>query len=367
MEPALAGRPCQGSQSTSDAAPGLLAYVAHHLGAHHAPALFHGPPARVKAVASPRAAKPRAAAKAAPEAHERCEPGPRPGQGVGDAPQKRGPGRPPQAAASLEQRAQAVQATRLEHQRLSAPRAQVAPSLRPSGQVDHWVDFERGGRRHGQLMAADSHAQMDTRRRGAHHAGLSQPCVERIDKAARVVPPRKATIALVAGSGRPPVRQLDLPPRGSYARPAPRRPSCSLERVAQTRTVSAGEPLRERAARRRTPLVEPGGACAELSEAPQHQRHHQATELAAVFPRSSSKVEGRHGSRSLRPHQRRGRDRPRKRACLRTVHHFCLTRAEGTTAAERFFGQQPRSRFAAIWASVALPPAPLSPPRRAEG
>ena len=40
MEPALAALNCQVIQSTSDEAPGLLAYVAHHLGAHHSPDLF---------------------------------------------------------------------------------------------------------------------------------------------------------------------------------------------------------------------------------------------------------------------------------------------------------------------------------------
>jgi hypothetical protein len=41
MEQALTGLPCRVIQSTSDEAPGLLAYVAHHLGGHHAPDLFH--------------------------------------------------------------------------------------------------------------------------------------------------------------------------------------------------------------------------------------------------------------------------------------------------------------------------------------
>jgi hypothetical protein len=49
------------------------------------------------------------------------------------------------------------------------------------------------------------------------------------------------------------------------------------------------------------------------------------------------------------------------------VQNFCLTRADGTTAAARFFGQKPRAMFAALLASVELPPAPLSPPRRVEG
>lgn len=367
MEQALAGLNCQVIQSTSDEAPGLLAYVAHHLGAHHSPDLFHGQHALVQAVSGPMAAKQRAAAKAATEAQERFEQGQRHVQGVGDAPQKRGPGRPPKAAASLEQLAQEVQATRLEHQRLSAQREQVAQSIRTIGQVYHVVDLERGVRRNGQLIAADIHAQMATIRRVAQHEGLSQTCLDRIDKAERVVPKMQATIEFVSGYVRQQVRQLDLTPLGSYAMHAHLMPSCYLERVAQTRTVSAGEPLRELAERLRTPLFEPGGAFAELSEAQQNQLNQQAKELAEVFQRSSSNVEGRHGYLSLRNHQLRGLDRPRKRACLTTVHNFFLTRADGTTAAERFFGQKPRSLFAAILASVALPPAPLSPPRRATG
>ena len=137
--------------------------------------------------------------------------------------------------------------------------------------------------------------------------------------------------------------------------------------MAQTRTVSGGEPLRALAERLRTPLFEPGGALAELREGQQDQLNQQAKELAEVFQRSSSHVEGRNGYLSLRNHQLRGLDRPRKRACLTAMHNFFLTRSDGTTAAERFFGQKPRSMFAAILASVAIPPAPLSPPQRATG
>src|SRR6266496_4095947 len=140
MEKALAGLNCQVMQSTSDEAPGLLAYVAHHLGAHHSPDVFPGQHELVKAVSGPMATKQRAAAKAATEAHERLEQGQGQPQGVGDAPHKRGPGRPPKAAASLEPRAQEAQAARLEHQRLSAQREQVAQSIRTIGQASHCVD-----------------------------------------------------------------------------------------------------------------------------------------------------------------------------------------------------------------------------------
>jgi hypothetical protein len=220
-------------------------------------------------------------------------------------------------------------------------------------------------RRNGRLIAADIRQQIDTIRSVAQHEGLSQACLERIDKAERVVPKMQATIECVSGYGPKQVRQLALTSPVSYALHAHLIPACYLDRVAQTRTVHAGEPLRELAERLRTPLFEPGGVLAELSEVQQSQLTHQAQELAEVFQRSSSNVEGRNGYLSLRNHQLRGVDRPRKRTCLTAIHNFFLTRADGTTAAERFFGQKPRSMFAAILASVEIPPAPLSPPRRA--
>src|SRR5438128_6738495 len=61
MEQALAGLNCQVIQSTSDEAPGLLASVEHHLGAHHSPDVFHVQHELVKAVSGPMATKQRAA------------------------------------------------------------------------------------------------------------------------------------------------------------------------------------------------------------------------------------------------------------------------------------------------------------------
>src|SRR4029453_5818616 len=367
MEKALAGLNCQVIQSTSDEAPGLLAYVEHHLGAHHSPDLFHVQQELVKAVCGPLATKQRVAAKEATEAHERLGQGSGQLPDAGDMPEQQSPERPPKTPARLEQRAQEAQATRQELERISAQREQVTQSIRAIGQAYHFVDLERGVRRNGQLIAADVQAQIDTIRSVAQHEGLSQACLERIEKAEGVVPKMQATIAFVSGYVRQQIRQLDLAPPVSYALHARLIPSYYLERVAQTRPVSAGEPLRDLAERLPSALFASGGALAALSEAEQSQLHQQAKELAEVFQRSSSNVEGRNGYLSLRNHQLRGLDRPRKRACLTTIHNFFLTRADGTTAAERFFGQKPRSMFAAILASVDLPPAPLSPPRRAEG
>ena len=365
MEPALAQFNCRVIQATSDEAPGLLAYVEHYLEAHHSPDLFHVQHELVKAVSGPMATKERTAHKAISEATEQLARLQTHSISTADEPAKRGPGRPPKEPVSLEHAEQALEVACREHARLAAQRAQVQASLRGIGHDDHFVDLERGVRRNGRLIASDIQEHIEQIRTVAQHEGLSQSCLARIEKAERVVPKMQATIAFVSRYVGQQVTQLDLTPPVSFAMHAKLIPSYYLDRVAQRRNVSDGAPLRELAERLRTPLFELGGALSALSPEAQHHLQDEAKRLAAVFQRSSSNVEGRNGYLSLRSHQLRGLDLPRKRECFTAMHNFFLTRPDGTTAAERFFGQKPRSMFKAILESVELPPAPLSPPRRA--
>jgi Family of unknown function (DUF6399) len=365
MVPALAQLNCRVIQSTSDEAPGLLAYVEHYLEAHHSPDLFHVQHELVKAVSGPMATKERAAYKAVTEAREQLEHVQTGRQSADDESETHRPSRPPKAAMSLEHAEQALAAASREHARLAQQRQQVKAHIRSIGHDYHFVDLERGVRRNGQLIASDIQGHIELIRTIAQHEGLSKSCLERIEKAERVVPKMRATIEFVSGYVGHQVAQLDVTPPVSFAMHAKLIPSYYLDRVAQTRTVSDGEPLRELAERLRAPLFEPGGVLSALSPEAQDHLHDEAKRLAAVFQRSSSNVEGRNGYLSLRSHQLRGLDLPRKRECFTAIHNFFLTRPDGTTAAERFFGQKPRSMFAAILASVELAPAPLSPPRKA--
>lgn len=367
MAPALAPLKCRVIQSTSDEAPGLLAYVEHYLEAHHSPDLFHVQHELVKAVSGPMATKERAAHKAVTEAREQLERLQTDPQSTGDEPEKRRPGHSPQQPVCLEHAEQALEAASREHERLAQHREQVKASIRGIGHDYHFVDLERGVRRNGQLIAADIQGHIEQIRTIAQHEGLSQHCMERIEKAERVVPKMQATIEFVSRYVGQQVAQLDVTSPASFAMHAKLIPSYYLDRVAQTRSVSDGEPLRELAERLRAPLFETGGVLSALSPEAQDQLHDEAKRLAAVFQRSSSNVEGRNGYLSLRSHQLRGLDLPRKRECFTAIHNFFLIRPDGTTAAERFFGQKPRSLFAAILESVEIPPAPLSPPRRAVG
>jgi hypothetical protein len=365
MAPALAQLSGRVIQSTSDEAPGLLAYVEHYLEAHHSPDLFHVQHELVKAVSGPMATKERAAYKAVTETQEQLEHVQTGPQSAGDEPETHRPSRPPKQAMSLEQAEQALAAASREHERLAQQRQQIKAHIRGIGHDYHFVDLERGVRRNGQLIASDIQAHIAQIRTIAQHEGLSQSCLERIEKAERVVPKMRATIEFVSGYVRHQVAQLDVTPPVSFAMHAKLIPSYYLDRIAQARTVRDGEPLRALAERLRAPLCEAGGVLSTLSPEAQAHLQSEAKRLAAVFQRSSSNVEGRNGYLSLRSHQLRGLDLPRKRECFTTMHNFFLTRPDGTTAAERFFGQKPRAMFAAILDAVELAPAPLSPPRRA--
>ncbi|MBM3224915.1 MAG: hypothetical protein FJZ47_14080 [Candidatus Tectomicrobia bacterium] len=242
-EQALAGLNWRVLPSTSAEAPGLLASVAHHLGAHHAPALFHVPHALRKAVSAPMALKQRAAHKAVTTAEETLTRVHEHRNRANDERAPHGPGRPPKSAASLEPVQHEVDAARHEHQRLSAQREQVSQRIRAIGHAYHCVDLERGVRRHGQRIAGDIQSHIDTIRPIAQQEGRSETCLARRDKAARVVPNMQATVAFVSGSVGQQVKQLEWAPPQSFAMPAYRMPSYDLDRVASTRTVTAGAPL----------------------------------------------------------------------------------------------------------------------------
>jgi hypothetical protein len=187
MADALALLKCKVIPSTSDEAPGLLAYVEQHLGAHHSPALFHVQHELSKAVAAPIAAKQRAAEKAVSTAEAQLNRIQAHTQSAGELPERRRPGRPPKVAPCLAQAEQEVAVARQERQRLAQSREQIGQRIRAMGHAYPFVDLERGVRRNGKLIVSDIQHQIDTIRTIAQQEGLSAACMERIAKAERVV------------------------------------------------------------------------------------------------------------------------------------------------------------------------------------
>lgn len=94
-----------------------------------------------------------------------------------------------------------------------------------------------------------------------------------------------------------------------------------------------------------------------LQRLPIEQReavNRMALECAQIFQRSSSCVEGRNGQLALRHHSLH-RLSDRKLSVLTALHNYFIERDDGTTAAERFFGQPPRKLFEWLLEEVRLP------------
>lgn len=80
-------------------------------------------------------------------------------------------------------------------------------------------------------------------------------------------------------------------------------------------------------------------------------------QCAGLFQRSSSCVEGRNGQLALHHHGLH-RLSTRKLNALTTVHNYFIQRADGTTAAQRFFGAPSHDLFDWLLKRLSLPPRP---------
>jgi len=101
-----------------------------------------------------------------------------------------------------------------------------------------------------------------------------------------------------------------------------------------------------------------------LAALPQEQRHEvtrQARQLVSLFARSSSCVEGRNGRLSLQHHGHGPLSAARLQAQT-VIHNYFSERSDGTTAAQRSFGQKPRELFS--WLLERLPDLPRPAARR---
>jgi hypothetical protein len=189
------------------------------------------------------ATKERAAHKALTKAQEQLERVQAHSKSTGEQPEKRGPGRPPKEPVSLEHAEQGLEAANREHERLFDQRQQIKANIRGIGHDYHVVDLERGVRRNAQLIASDIQGHIEQIRTVAQQEGLSQSCLERIDKAERVVPKMQGTIEFVSRYVTEQVAQLELKPPQSFAMHAKLIPSYYLDRVAETRSVRDGAPF----------------------------------------------------------------------------------------------------------------------------
>jgi hypothetical protein len=195
----------------------------------------------------------------------------------------------------------------------------------------------------------------DTLEQVAAEAGLSKHATEKLAKARRVLDGLKATIAFFWAMIGVRFWVWNLP------EPVPQWmreqfiPGFYLRLVAEkASTAEERHRLRELSEKILARARSPDGLWGTLSCEVRADLEGKAQLCAEYFQRSSSCVEGRNGQLSLKHHALH-QFTSRKLKMLTVLHNYLIRRPDGTTAAERFYGQPPRALFAWLLEHASLP------------
>ncbi len=345
-------------QSCSDEATGILRHVREELGAHHSPDLFHPQQELHKATSlalesrvSEASQEVEQASKRVLEAEEeyenyrRCPP--------------RG-GFPPDFPKRIGSAKQAEAAARLGLEAAHGRRDQMREAIKGLSEDYHPYDLSSGCKIEAQEVEKrieDRFAEVD---RVAEEAQLSESSRKRIEKARRLVESFVATIAFFHLSVEMWVRELMLPAEMETVVLKELIPALYLQRAAKKQPTAEG---RAKVTAVYQPMLERiRGPASELSKLPAEDRakvERIAEQAADLFQRSSSCVEGRNGQLALRHHSLH-RLSNGKLGALTVIHNFYLSRSDGTTAAERFFGAKPRDLFGCLVDRLDVPARPAA-------
>ena len=189
----------------------------------------------------------------------------------------------------------------------------------------------------------------------ADEAELPAKTTSRLAKARRVVIKIVATLAFFHTSVRDTVGALDLPASQEKLLLETWIPAAYLHRAADkekepARRKEIREQAQDMVANAREEII-------RLSSEEQERLVAVAEDCASLFQRSSSCVEGRNGQLALSEHALRHLT-PKNLKALTIVQNYFVTRADGTTAAERFFGAAPEDLFSWLCTKAKAPPRP---------
>ncbi len=347
-------------QCVSDEATALISHTETFLGVHHSPDLFHVQQEASRATSAPLHRQTEKAEKALKEAeasHQQNE------KKLADF-NENWPCSIKQLDLEIELRSnaplleEALNHARQEFESTQARQRRAREARLGIGQEYHPFDLKTGASVEAAQAQAKLNSHFDTLDQVASEAGLKPSSFARLAKAKRVLPSMIDTlvffwklIAIRAAALAYSAEIVDVWKNqlvaGYYLASVAGRCSDSKERK-RLRELSSS--ILARAKARDGPL-------AALSETEVLYLEEQARSASELFQRSSSCVEGRNGQLSLRHHGLRELS-PRKLRVLGVLHNFVIKRSDGTTAANRFFGQSHRELFGWLVKKMPLPPRP---------
>jgi hypothetical protein len=347
---ALAGFPVTVVQAVGDEAKALAAHAREGLGVPHGPDLFHVQYELCRGTAGALAAQTRQAERRLAEAQAHTAKWS--AQQAEAAQKPRGPGRPVDYPLWIQvaQRSEHAAAKRLAVAQGRQERMRGA--IRGLGTDYHPFDLTTGAPQSAEQVQQRLEARFATIEQLATEAELPEHCRARIAKARRVLGGLVAALAFFWVRVRARVACWPSALGGVWQESL--LAGAYLRRASGKVAKAAGRAaLRAVAETCLAQAVAPAG----VSPAAWAEAEVAACSCATWFQRSSSCVEGRNGQLELRHHSlhRLGK---RKLAALTVLHNYWLKRADGTTAAERFFGSKPADLFEWLLERMELPARP---------
>ena len=356
---ALEGLPLTAVLLTSDQAKGLICCAGEGLQAQHLPEMFHGQRDLAAPFTGPLQRCKEAAEKELREAEEmlqywRDE--------KAKAQAQRRPGRPLDCDWRIDIYVRWVAHRAEEVAACEARQQQAKDAVR--GLADDYHPFDPGT---GAVVSA-----ADMRRRLDKHLGTLKDVARKAElgskATAALAKAQQWTGALVAAVGwfwtvaATKVEEMDLPEQAEQAVNEELLPGLYWQQAARRGRIAEDRQHKEELAQRLLKQAwRKGGALSQLPKQRRQEVQRVAKEVVGLFCRSSSCVEGRNGRLSLLHHGQCRLSAGRLKA-LTTVHNYLVERPDGTTAAQRFFGQEPRDLF--TWLLQRLPDLPRPAAKR---
>jgi hypothetical protein len=276
--------------------------------------------------------------------------------------QPRGPGRRKDHAKHIGRAETLLQECLNKVQQCSDRLEQARQAVRGVGDDYHPFDAQTGAA----VQAEEVHKRLEQRlealQQVAQQAELPERAQQAIAKGKRWVEALVAAMAWFWGVSRVLVEELDLPEEAEQAVYEKLLPGLYWQQAApRARTAEEKHQKAELGERLLKEAWAPAGVLSKLPQQQQEQVKRVSNEVVGLFQRSSSCVEGRNSRLSLF-HHGQTRLSAAKLKALTVIHNYHSTRADGTTAAERFFGKKPRDMF--NWLLQRLPDLPGSAAKR---
>jgi hypothetical protein len=226
----------------------------------------------------------------------------------------------------------------------------------------HVFDANSGAPVKAEAMQTRLDARLKTLEEVANQNDLGKATAEALHKGKEWLTALVATVAWFWEMTEQRVQEMSLPQEAEKAIYEKLMAGLYWEQaVRQGRTAEQRQHRRQLAQRLLQEAWGAGSPLRALSQEQQQQVQRLAKEIVGLFCRSSSCVEGRNGRLSLHQHGHTRLDAKQLKAQT-VVHNYIAQRADGSTAAERFFGVKQRDAFA--WLLQRLPELPRPAARR---